>query len=256
MQPSDPRISSPVGDPLVLLHGLFGKPENWDSVRGRLGGTWRALAPQLPLLDLPRERDPVESLGAHVLGVMDGEGIERAVLVGNSLGGHVAIRLALAHPRRVRALVLTGSSGLFERGFDSCVPRRPTEAFMRAKMAEVFHDPVHVTDALVDEVSAIVADVRNVARIIWLARWAKHDNVAPQLPRIVCPVLLVWGADDRITPPAVARAFHAALPGSELQFLDACGHAPMIERPAEFGIRVERFLRRLAALGPAPALAR
>lgn len=252
MQPLGPRRATLESDPLVLLHGLFGRPENWDAVRDGLAPRRRVLVPSLPLLDLPRDRDPVESLGAFVRDAMAAAGIERAVLVGNSLGGHVALRLALEHPGCVRGLVLAGSSGLFERGFDNSVPRRPTEAYMRAKMAEVFHDPAHVTDALVAEVSAIVADLRNVARIIWLARWAKHDNLAAVLPRIGCPVLLAWGADDRITPPAVAHEFHAALPDAELHFIDACGHAPMIERPAELLRRIEAFLQRqpsLAAVG-------
>jgi hypothetical protein len=119
-------------EPMILLHGLMGQMHHWDAVLDRTGHGYRPTAPSLPMRHRSM-RSPVTS--SVSLTRLD---IPRAVIGGNSLGGHVALRLALKHADRVSGLVLTGSSGLFERGFTSGVPHRPDRAWVRRKMEEVF----------------------------------------------------------------------------------------------------------------------
>ena len=110
------------GEPVVLLHGLMGQMHHWDAALEAVGDGYRAIAPTLPVFHPDLREATVGALGRYVLRFLDALDIQRAVLGGNSLGGHVALRLALEHPDRVSGLVLTGSSGLFERGSRAACP--------------------------------------------------------------------------------------------------------------------------------------
>src|SRR5207245_8616364 len=115
------------GEPVVLLHGLMGQMHHWDDVLDELGGACRAMAPTLPIFDPGCLEPSIDLLARWVVDFLDALEIPRAVIGGNSLGGHVALATALAFPERVRAVILTGSSGLFERSFTRGVPHRPTD---------------------------------------------------------------------------------------------------------------------------------
>ncbi len=222
------------GEPVLLLHGLMGHMHHWDDVLDGVGPGCRAIAPVLPIFDPAFEYTSVQALAAHVRRLMDGIGVERAVVGGNSLGGHVAVRLALGWPERVSGLVLTGSSGLFERSFTRGVPHRPGPAFVRERMEEIFYDRALVTPEWVASVHRSLSEPATALRVLRFARAAKRDNVAGRLGEIAVPTLVVWGADDRITPPAVAERFLSRIPDAQLVFLRRCGHAPMIEQPQAF----------------------
>jgi len=232
------------GEAVILLHGLMGDVVHWDEVLDRLAPSCRALAPALPIFDPAFTYTSVQALSAHVVGLMDTLGIERAVIGGNSLGGHVAIRLALAQPNRVSGLVLTGTSGLLEPSFSRRVSHRPGRELVRERMEEVFYDRRHVTPGWVDAVCRTLNDPALALRLVRMARAAKRDNVEARLPAIAVPALVVWGAHDRITPPSVAERLHALLPDSQLTFLPRCGHAPMLEHPAAWADIVAAWLAR------------
>ena len=222
------------GEPVVLLHGLMGQMHHWDVVLDAVGAGYRLIAPTLPVFHPELREASVGALGRYVLRFLDALDIPRAVLGGNSLGGHVALRLALEHGERVSGLVLTGSSGLFERGFTSGVPHRPDRTWVRRKMEEVFFDPALVTDGWVEDVHRLVTTPASALRILRLARDARRDNLEERLGEIRVPTLLIWGLEDRITPPEVAERFRALIPDAHLWHLSKCGHTPMLERPAPF----------------------
>lgn len=231
---------------IVFLHGLFGRPADFDRVRRLLPESFRTLAPELPIASGPGTVDSVDELVDVVAETLEAAGADRSVLVGNSLGGHVAIRLALFAPNRVSGLVLCGSSGLFERGFETGVPRHPDRAWVEEKIQEVFHDLSFATDHLIDETHETLLDRRRYVSLVRLAKSAKQENLAPVLPLLRVPTLLLWGDDDRITPPSTAREFQRLVPRSRLLFLSGCGHAPMIENPKAFAFHLSAFLRDLA----------
>ncbi|MFZ0820907.1 MAG: alpha/beta hydrolase [Candidatus Acidiferrales bacterium] len=235
------RTARPSG--LLFLHGLFGKPADWEASVEHFSPQWRVYAPELPVFDLPAERIDVTGLAAYARDLMDQNNLETAIVSGNSLGGHVGLALALTYPQRVSALVLAGSSGLFERGHGR-VPRRPSREYLYERIREVFYDAAHVTDSLMEEVSQTIYDRKRMGRVYRVAASAKRNNLRESLGKIQCPVLVVWGNNDLITPPQMAQEFADRLPDAELQFIDRCGHAVPIERPIEFNHLLENFLHR------------
>jgi pimeloyl-ACP methyl ester carboxylesterase len=230
------------GEPVILLHGLMGRMDHWEASLDELGDVCRPIALSLPLFDPGLAEVSIRELGRHVVRFLDAVEIPRAVIGGNSLGGHVALEVALAQPDRVSGLILTGSSGLFERSFTRGVPHRPTPEYVRTKMEEVFYDRGLVTPAWVESVRQIVTSRPSGIRVVRLARAAKRQSVEERLGEVQPATLLVWGRDDRITPPEVAERFRALIPGAELWLLARCGHAPMLERPEAFNAIVAGWL--------------
>src|SRR5262249_43159846 len=165
-----------------------------------------------------------------------------AIVCGNSLGGHIAVELALSSPGWVEGLILTGSSGLFERTFTSRVPHQPTRAYIRERMEEIFYDPSLVTSEWVESIRRIVTTRSTARRVLQVARATRSHNVEERLRQIRVPTLLVWRKDARITPSDVAERFHGRIRGSQLVYLPNCGHAPMLERPEAFNAVVGDWL--------------
>lgn len=177
---------------------------------------------------------------------LDAERVMPAVVVGHSLGGHVALDLALHAPERVRTLVLSGSSELLEPSGTRGVPRRPSAEFVRERMTEAFHDPAMVTAERVDAVRDILSRRGYPLRAIQVSRSARRSNVEDRLSEIRCPTLLVWGTEDRITPRDVAIRFLNRIPSATLRLVPKCGHAPMLEHPEAFARAVQEFVDSLA----------
>ncbi len=223
-----------------MLHGLMGGVDNWRGIIPLLPESCRPMTVRLPFLD---ERENLKSVGdiiEYAAKKIDDSGIERFVLMGNSIGGHVAVHLVSRYRDRVVGLVLTASGGLFERGTARISPR-PTRAWVRKKCCEVFYDPKHVTDEMVDDVFKTALHREVTRSLVKLAKSAKRDNVASRLGDIECPTLLIWGVDDIITPPCVGEEFHRRIPQSEMVWLNHCGHAPMIEHPEAFAFHLGRW---------------
>jgi pimeloyl-ACP methyl ester carboxylesterase len=242
-------IEAGAGLPVLCLHGLIGTSEDWATTVESMAPRYRGMALTLPIFDTPPDDLSVTGLRAHVEAFMDAERVPPAVVVGNSLGGHIALDLALHAPERVRALVLTGSSGLFERGFTRGVLRRPSTELVREKMTEVFHDPALVTPAWVEAVRGRMSQPSYALRVLQVSRSAKRHNLEDRLDEIQCPTLLVWGIEDRVTPRDVAIRFLEGIPSATLRLVPECGHAPMLERPDVFARAVVEFLDSLAPDG-------
>ena len=227
-------IESGEGEAVLFLHGLLGDMYHWEASLEALARTCRSIALSLPVFDPGLAEATIGELGRHIVRFLDALDLGRVVLAGNSLGGHVALHLALACPDRVAGLILTGSSGLFERTVTGRAPHRPSEDYVRARMEEVVYDPALVTPPWVEAVRRRVTERATALRVLRFAKAAKRDNVAHRLGEIAVPTLMVWGQDDRITPVEVGERFHAAIRGSQLWVLTRCGHAPMLEQPHAF----------------------
>jgi len=234
------------GEPLVLLHGLFGALSNFKDLIEYFKHHYKVVVPMLPLFDLDLLHTTVGGLAKYVHRFLEAKDFKNVHLLGNSLGGHVALVYLLKHPERTRSLTLTGSSGLFENGMGATYPKRGDYEYIRKKTEVTFYDPRMATKELVDEVFSITNNRIRVIKIIALAKSAIRNNLGDELNNIKQPTLLIWGNNDTVTPPFVAKEFQKLIPNSELHFIDKCGHAPMMEVPEEFNIILHKFLKKLS----------
>ncbi|MES1214625.1 MAG: alpha/beta fold hydrolase [Bacteroidota bacterium] len=233
------------GEPLVLLHGLFGALSNFQTLIEYFRQHNKVIVPILPLLEMDILHTSVGGLAKFVNRFIEARGYDNVHLLGNSLGGHVALLHVLKHPARVKSLILTGSSGLFENGMGDSYPKRGDYEYIKKKTELTFYDPNTATKELVDEVYSMTNNRLKAIKIIALAKSAIRNNLGEELNQIKQPTLLVWGNNDSITPPFVAREFNRLIPNSELHFVDKCGHAPMMEVPDEFNAILHKFLKKL-----------
>ncbi|MEO5967782.1 MAG: alpha/beta hydrolase [Ferruginibacter sp.] len=238
-------IEEGTGEPLVLLHGLFGALSNFRDLISYFSKTNKVVVPMLPLLDMDLLNTSVGGLQKYVTRFIDHRNYDGIHLMGNSLGGHVALVHVLKNPQKIKSLILTGSSGLFENGMGDSYPKRGNKDYIRTKTQLTFYDPEMATEELVDEVFEITNNRLKVIKIIALAKSAIRNNLGEELNNIKQPTCLIWGNNDTITPPFVAKEFNKLIPNSELHFIDKCGHAPMMEVPAEFNEILAGFLSKL-----------
>lgn len=233
------------GEPLVLLHGLFGALSNFEHLIEYFRRYNKVVVPMLPLFDLDILHTSVGGLAKFVHKFIEARNYQNVHLLGNSLGGHVGLVHVLKHPERIKSLILSGSSGLFENGMGDTYPKRGDYEYIKKKTQLTFYDPQMASKELVDEVYDIVNSRLKVIKIIALAKSAIRNNLGEELNQIKQPTLLIWGNNDTITPPFVGKEFNKLLPNSELHFIDKCGHAPMMETPEEFNAILHKFLTKL-----------
>ncbi len=230
------------GEVLLLLHGLFGALSNWDKVIEGFTTRYRVVIPLMPIYEMPIKSAGIEGLVQFVEGFVKHMGLKRFCLLGNSLGGHVALVYTSQHQDQVAGIVLTGSSGLFENSMGGSFPKRGSYTYIDERVRYTFYDPRTASKALVDEVFEITNSIPKCLRIVSIAKSAQRHNMAYEIVRIKKPTLLVWGLNDTITPVQVAYEFNRLMENSELYFIDHCGHAPMMEKPERFNILLEQFL--------------
>ena len=235
------------GQVLMLLHGLFGALSNWERVVNRFSSHLRVVIPMLPIYEMPIKQAGLEGLQKFVEDFVDLKKLDKMIIMGNSLGGHLAILYTLSNASKVDKLILTGSSGLFENTMGGSYPRRGSYDYIQERVAYTFYDPKVASKELVDEVFETTKSIPKCMRIVAIAKSAQRSNLALDLPKILVPTLLVWGLNDTITPPMVAHEFNRLIPKSILKFIDQCCHAPMMEHPDKFNELVQDFLVRSVA---------
>lgn len=232
------------GEILLMLHGLFGALSNWEGVISHFKSNYRIIIPLMPIHDMPIKEAGCEGLTVFIEDFVSLKNLDKFSLIGNSLGGHVALIYTLRHPEKVQRLILTGSSGLFENTMGGSYPKRGNYEYIKERVEYTFYDPKTASKELVDEVFEITNSIPKVMRIIAIAKSAQRNNMAKDIVRINTPTLLIWGLNDTITPPQVGHEFNQLIQGSELQFIDKCCHAPMMERPNEFNAILDKWLQK------------
>jgi pimeloyl-ACP methyl ester carboxylesterase len=225
---------------LVFVHGMFGGLSNFDSLIECLDG-YSIFVPKIPLYELKKTELSIPSLAGWLNGFMDTIGIEQAIFLGNSMGGHVVLEFANQFPEKVSAMVLTGSSGLLEYDFGSSFPKRKSYEYIKERANMTFYEDL-ADDVIVNEILDVVNSRSKLLSLLKLTRSTHSHNMEERLPQIKQPVLLVWGKQDVVTPPKVANQFKKLLPNAQLKWIDQCGHAPMMERPDQFSSLLKEFL--------------
>ncbi|MGP4053996.1 alpha/beta fold hydrolase [Mycobacterium sp. 4D054] len=245
---------------LVCLHGAGSRADRFVPVMpGLVAAGYRVLAIDFPGHGFAEKRDDIDYSAAGfadvIAGVLDSLDLSKVTVVGTSLGGHVAAHLAVHRTDLVKALVLIGAVGVgdFPQEFHT-----PPEVLsdgsvdgVRRKLTFLVSDPEMVTDAWVREESMINSSTGAKAALLKVSEWldtecndARVDTeLASLLPGL--PVLLVWGADDKWTPPSMGMEAQKNLPGAPLELMPGCGHAPYFEDPDAF---VEILIRHRVGL--------
>lgn len=245
------------GPPVVLVHGFSSSMYTWSEVLPLLARQHDVVAVDLPGFggsDIPRRFD--EQATAELLSrVMDGLGVPRASLAGNSLGGALCAVTAARHPERVDRLVLLDSAGynmapadrppmlraiaVLPGGLLDLWPQRP---MMRLGLRQVFYDDSLVTEEKVEEYLAPMARPGARAAARSLLEAGEAFGLPGVLRQVRAPTLVIWGAEDAWIPVRDADRFVRDIPGARKVILERCGHVSQEERPAEVARLIEEFL--------------
>jgi pimeloyl-ACP methyl ester carboxylesterase len=257
------------GPPLVLLHGLNGSTFGFRLLTPYLAPHFRTIAVDLMgfgYSDRPQHRD--YSLGAQarlVAGLLDALGIEDAFILGHSLGGAVAMHLALEFPERVDGLILVSSASDSEtrRGLRSSRLVRPllpiiaaftvqNQHFRRMSLQSACYDPSFVTAELMEGYMAPTR-VKGHLRALGSLMVDRHKDAPLDPSAISQPVLILWGADDRWLPASHGERLRALIPDSKMIVIEKAGHLVLEEQPGEAARAVTVFLQEESVDGqPAP----
>ena len=223
------------GTPIIVLHGLMGGLSNFDGVTKYFSSRgYKVIIPELPIYSMSLLKTNVKSFANYLKDFIEYKGLDNVILLGNSLGGHIGLYHTKLYPKKVKALIITGSSGLYESAMGGGYTKRSDYEVMKKKAQEVFYDPAVATKEIVDEVYETVNDRNKLIKTLAIAKSAIRHNMAKDLPKMTTPICIIWGKNDNVTPPEVAEEFHELLPDSELHWIDKCGHAAMMEHPEEF----------------------
>ena len=223
------------GAPIIILHGLMGGLSNFDGVTDFFNNKgYKVVIPELPLYTMSLLKTNVKFFAKYLYDFIAYKKFDNVILLGNSLGGHIGLYHTKLYPKKVKALVITGSSGLYESAMGSGYTKRRDYEVIKKKAQDVFYDPAIATKEIVDEVYATVNDRNKLIKTLAIAKSAIRHNMSKDLPNMQTPTCIIWGKNDAVTPPEVAEVFQELLPDSDLFWIDKCGHAAMMEHPEEF----------------------
>lgn len=233
------------GTPIIVLHGLMGGLSNFDGVCNFFSKkNYKVIIPELPIYTMSLLKTNVKSFAKYLHDFIEFKGFENVILLGNSLGGHIGLYHTKMFPEKVKALIITGSSGLYESAMGGGYTKRSDYEVIKKKAQDVFYDPNVATKEIVDEVYATVNDRNKLIKTLAIAKSAIRHNMAKDLPNMQTPTCIIWGKQDNVTPPNVAEEFNQLLPDSDLFWIDKCGHAAMMEHPDEFNSILESWLNK------------
>ncbi|MFO7720313.1 MAG: alpha/beta hydrolase [Gillisia sp.] len=233
------------GPPIVILHGLMGGLSNFDGVVDYFPKNgYKVVIPELPLYSMTLLQTSVQTFAKYLKDFLKFKGYTDVILLGNSLGGHIALLGTKMYPELIKGLVITGSSGLYENAMGESYPRRGDYEFIKKKAQNVFYDPATATKEIVDEVYVTVSDRNKLIKTLAIAKSAIRHNMAKDLPKMKTPTCIIWGKNDNVTPPEVAEDFDKLLPDSDLYWIDKCGHAAMMEHPDQFNELLHNWLQK------------
>ncbi|WP_142786602.1 alpha/beta fold hydrolase [Changchengzhania lutea] len=237
-------IEAGEGAPIIILHGLMGGLSNFDGVTDYFSQNgYKVIIPELPIYSRSLLKTNVKSFAKYLHDFIEFKGFKDFILLGNSLGGHIGLYYTKQYPQKVKALIITGSSGLYESAMGGGYTKRSDYEVIKKKAQDVFYDPAVATKTIVDEVYETVNDRNKLIKTLAIAKSAIRHNMAKDLPKMTTPTCIIWGKNDTVTPPDVAEEFNELLPNSDLYWIDKCGHAAMMEHPNEFNTILNTWLQ-------------
>ncbi|MBT1703919.1 alpha/beta fold hydrolase [Chryseosolibacter indicus] len=239
---SQSYIDTGEGQPVILLHGLFGNIAMWRTTINTLKHRYRVVVPRLPLFEVPIHRANVDYLVEVFHEFLLWHNLNNIILVGTDIGGQLALDYAYHYPENVKKVIISGCSGLFE----NIPPINKADQIdydsVEDQVKDAFYKRDIVGTTMINKVyNTVNASSKNL-HISAFASSSKKSLVSKFLFRVSRPVLMIWGLQDKITPPEVALHFHDLLRYGTIKFIDECGHYPMIEKPESYNEALLEFL--------------
>jgi pimeloyl-ACP methyl ester carboxylesterase len=238
------------GPPVVLVHGLGGRADDWINLMPYLTRSGcRVYLPDLP--GYGQSEQPagfsysVTDQASIVVGFLDSLGLKQVVLGGWSMGGWIVQRVAVSYPERVGKLLLFDSAGIYAKPDWNTALFTPSDAIELAQLdALLMPHPPDVPGFIANDI------VRVSEKNAWVVHRALDSMLTGRettdrlLPRLNTPVLIVWGAEDRITPLTQGKMIHSLIPKSQLEVIDGCGHLAPAQCASQIGPKVVDFVKR------------
>jgi 2-hydroxy-6-oxonona-2,4-dienedioate hydrolase len=230
------------GQPILFCHGLFGSFRNFAHIGQALAGQYRVIVPCMPMYDAPLAKCTVDELGLYLETFIQDLGLKNCILVGNSMGGGTVLTYAIRNPQNVSHLILFASSGLSFIPMRGGFMRLKEFAYVKRLMSDILYDASHVPDAEIREVYDVMQNKQMLLRCLSFTRSTKRNFLHEPLKSLNIPSLVIWGQEDKVTPPFIAEEFKTHLKNSEVHYLPLCGHVPPYEKPEECLSLIHPFL--------------
>lgn len=250
------------GPAIILLHGLGASLESWSLNVDALAQHYRVFAPDIVYFGKSAKpaRDPEhQDFVDFCQYLMDKFELERALLVGNSMGGAIAAKVAMLYPERVPGLVLVDSAGFgkelawwlrLRTLVDLHARTAPPMWLARIGLRSIWNDPARISDEVLQVLMSVEQDsesMRTARRVLSIGvdwRGLKPymlQEIRDSADRIRVPTLIVWGKQDRVIPLRHAFTARQRIPRARLHLFDRCGHTPQLEYPTQFNALIEEF---------------
>ena len=247
-------------EPIILIHGTSASLHTWNGWAEILTAKRRVIRFDLPGFGLtgpdPKNNYSIEHYAEIVVAVLDELKVNRAVLAGNSLGGHIAWVTAVLYPSKVSKLVLIDATGyafepvsiplafkLSQNPITSLLLKNVLpKSLVEASVRNVYGNPDLVSDALVDRYYELALRSGNRVALTERFKQSFPGTLAEKIKTINIPTLIIWGGKDRLVPPKFGQQFKQDIVNSQLVFFDELGHVPHEEAPEKTALVVEEFL--------------
>jgi pimeloyl-ACP methyl ester carboxylesterase len=251
------------GEPILFVHGISGSWQNWLENLPHFGAGHRAIALDLPgfgASPMPSWQIDIPAYGRLIHDFCEKLGIEGATLVGNSMGGFIAVEAVTASPERFTRLVLVSAAGIINtwnpeeravivawawKTFGPHFARRGRQIVSRPRAREIVFGsfiryPRRLREDLLFE--QIVGGLEQADGFGDALHAVIRHDIRERLGTIEMPTMIVWGQSDRVIPMAAALSYHRRIPHSRLEIFERTGHVPQLERPARFNALLDEFL--------------
>jgi 2-hydroxy-6-oxonona-2,4-dienedioate hydrolase len=235
-------IDTGVGKPIILLHGLFGNIAMWRSTINALKNQYRVVVPRLPIFEVPMHRANMNSLVEILHEFLDWNQLTDVCLIGTDMGAQLALDYAHRYEGRVKKIIISGSSGLFENSPIFEKDFNKDYDTVKSHVSDLFYNKNMIGSAVVNKVFETVNIFSKGLKISAFSKASKENEITNFLYKLDLPVLMIWGLQGEITPPTVALHFHDLLKFGTVKFIDECGHLPMVEKPGIYNQTVLDFI--------------